>query len=83
MTVKHETAYKSKPLNYYILYYNGNYNNKKKNSHKPYTAVVVCLLVIDFCEAYLEFQQESALCPSKGEEPSFTDKMRITIAAFA
>ncbi len=41
-----------------------------------------------FCGAYLEFQHESALCLSDGDllliaEPSFTDKMRMTITAFA
>ncbi len=41
-----------------------------------------------FCGAYLEFQHESVLCPSDGDlllitEPSFTDKMHMTIAAFA
>ncbi len=41
-----------------------------------------------FCGAYLEFQHESILCPSDGDlllitERSFTDKMHMTIAAFA
>ncbi len=41
-----------------------------------------------FCGAYLEFQHESALFPSDDDlllitEPSFTDKMRMTITALA
>ncbi len=41
-----------------------------------------------FFVVYLEFQRESALCSSDGDlllitEPSFTDTMHMTIAAFA
>ncbi len=58
------------------------------NQWKQFNLLFIQLQWDFFCGAYLEFQHESALCLSDGDllliaEPSFTDKMRMTITAFA
>ncbi len=65
---------------------------KNKFSHVESMKAVKCSVYSAaaglLLRAYLEFQQESALSHSDGDlllitEPSFTDKMHMTIAAFA
>ncbi len=58
------------------------------NQWKQFNLLFIRLQWDFFCGAYFVFQHESALCPSDEDlllitEPSFTDKMHMTITAFA